>query len=431
VNILVIGSGGREHALVWKLCQSPQVKSIFCAPGNAGIEHLAKCVPLKPTDIKGLLKFAKEEKIDLTVVGSEQPLVEGLVDAFEERGFKIFGPSKAAAQLEGSKVFSKKFMLRHYIPTAKYRSFAAAEINEAKKYINTIEPPLVVKADGLAAGKGVLICKNRQEAVVALNDIVINKAFGSAGNQIVVEEFLTGEEASLLVLTDGERFVTLASAQDHKCILDGDLGKNTGGMGAYAPAPIVTNELLQRVIHEVIHPTLDGMKQEGIPYRGCLYIGLMMTPDGPRVLEYNCRFGDPETQVVVPLIDGDLAEIFLAIAERRLDSSKVKLHSATAVCVVMASHGYPDEYQIGKQIFGLENIKAEDGVMVFHAGTKTEGSAIVTSGGRVLGVTAIGFNNELEQTIHNAYRAVEKITFDGAYYRSDIGKKALKYLHTK
>ncbi len=431
MNILVIGSGGREHALVWKLCQSPQVKSIFCAPGNAGIEHLAKCVPLKPTDIKGLLKFAKEEKIDLTVVGSEQPLVEGLVDAFEERGFKIFGPSKAAAQLEGSKVFSKKFMLRHYIPTAKYRSFAAAEINEAKKYINTIEPPLVVKADGLAAGKGVLICKNRQEAVVALNDIVINKAFGSAGNQIVVEEFLTGEEASLLVLTDGERFVTLASAQDHKCILDGDLGKNTGGMGAYAPAPIVTNELLQRVIHEVIHPTLDGMKQEGIPYRGCLYIGLMMTPDGPRVLEYNCRFGDPETQVVVPLIDGDLAEIFLAIAERRLDSSKVKLHSATAVCVVMASHGYPDEYQIGKQIFGLENIKAEDGVMVFHAGTKTEGSAIVTSGGRVLGVTAIGFNNELEQTIHNAYRAVEKITFDGAYYRSDIGKKALKYLHTK
>ena len=431
MNILVIGSGGREHALVWKLRQSPQVKTVFCAPGNAGIEHLAKCITLKPTDIKGLLKFAKEEKIDLTVVGSEQPLVEGIVDAFEERGLKIFGPSKAAAQLEGSKVFSKNFMLRHHIPTAKYRSFAATAIDEAKKYINVIEPPMVVKADGLAAGKGVLICKSRQEANLALDDIILNKAFGSAGNRIVIEEFLNGEEASLFVLTDGEQFAILASAQDHKCILDGDLGKNTGGMGAYAPAPVVTNELLQCVIPEVVQPTLNGMKQEGMPYRGCLYIGLMITPDGPKVLEYNCRFGDPETQVVVPLIDGDLAEIFLAIAERRFDPSKLKLHSATAVCVVMASHGYPDEYQIGKQIFGLENIKAEDGVVVFHAGTKAEGSAIVTSGGRVLGVTAIGFNNELEQTIRNAYRAVEKITFDGAYYRSDIGKKALKYLPRK
>jgi len=431
VNILVIGSGGREHALVWKLRQSPQVKTVFCASGNAGIEHLAKCVSLKPTDIKGLLKFAKEEKIDLTVVGSEQPLVEGIVDAFEERGFRIFGPSKAAAQLEGSKVFSKNFMLRHYIPTAKYQAFAATAIDEAKKYINVIEPPMVVKADGLAAGKGVLICKSRQEANLALDDIILNKAFGSAGNRIVIEEFLNGEEASLFVLTDGEQFAILASAQDHKCILDGDLGKNTGGMGAYAPAPVVTNELLQCVIPEVIQPTLNGMKQEGMPYRGCLYIGLMITPDGPKVLEYNCRFGDPETQVVVPLIDGDLAEIFLAIAEHRFDSSKVRLHSATAVCVVMASHGYPDEYQIGKQIFGLENIKAEDGVVVFHAGTKAEGSAIVTSGGRVLGVTAIGFNNELEQTIRDAYRAVEKITFDGAYYRSDIGKKALKHLPSK
>ena len=431
MNILVIGSGGREHALIWKLRQSPQVKTIFCVPGNAGIEQLATCVPLKSTDIKSLMKFVKEEKIDLTVVGSEQPLVEGIVDAFEERGFKIFGPSKAAAQLEGSKVFSKDFMSRHHIPTAQYRSFAATAIDEAKKYINVIEPPMVVKVDGLAAGKGVLVCKSRQEAALALDDIILKKAFGAAGNRIVVEEFLNGEEASLFVLTDGEQFVILASAQDHKRILDNDLGKNTGGMGAYAPAPIVTNELLQRVILEVVQPTLDGLKQEGMPYRGCLYIGLMITQDGPKVLEYNCRFGDPETQVVVPLIDGDLAEIFLAIAERRLDSSKVKLHSATAVCVVMASHGYPDEYQTGKQIFGLENIKAEDGVVVFHAGTKTEGSTIVTSGGRVLGVTAIGFNNELEQTIRNAYRTVEKITFDGAYYRSDIGKKALNHLPRK
>jgi phosphoribosylamine--glycine ligase len=430
VNILVIGSGGREHAIIWKLRQSPQVNKIFCAPGNAGIEQLALCIPLKQTDIKGLMKFAKEENIDLTVVGSEQPLVEGIVYAFEERRFKIFGPSKAAAQLEGSKVFSKNFMLRHHIPTAKYRSFAATEIDEAKKYINVMETPLVVKADGLAAGKGVLICKNRQEAMLALDDIIVHRAFGAAGNQIVIEEFLHGEEASLFILSDGEQFTLLASAQDHKRILDGDLGKNTGGMGAYAPAPIVTRELLQRVIHESVEPTLNGMKQEGMPYRGCLYIGLMMTQDGPKVLEYNCRFGDPETQVVVPLIDGDLAEIFLSIAERRLNISKVKLHAASAVCVIMASHGYPDEYQTGKQIFGLENIKAEDGVVVFHAGTKTDGSAVVTSGGRVLGVTAIGFNNELEQTIQDAYHAVEKIRFDGAYYRSDIGKKALKHLHT-
>jgi phosphoribosylamine--glycine ligase len=431
MNILVIGSGGREHAIIWKLRQSPQVQTLYCAPGNAGIAQLATCVPLKLTDIKGLLKFAKEQKIDLTVVGSEQPLVEGIVDAFEERGFKIFGPSKSAAQLEGSKVFSKNFMLRHHIPTANYRSFAATAIDEAKNYITMIEAPMVVKADGLAAGKGVLICKSRQEALLALDDIIVHKAFGTAGNQIVIEEFLHGEEASLFILTDGEQFALLASAQDHKRILDGDLGKNTGGMGAYAPAPIVTKEILQRVIHEAVEPTLNGMKQEGMPYRGCLYVGLMMTQGGPKVLEYNCRFGDPETQVVVPLIDGDLAEIFLSIAERRLNPLEVKLHSASAVCVVMASHGYPDEYQTGKQIFGLENIKAEDGVVVFHAGTKTDGNSVVTSGGRVLGVTAIGFHNELERTIQDAYHAVEKIRFDGAYYRSDIGKKALKHVHAK
>jgi phosphoribosylamine--glycine ligase len=430
MNILVIGSGGREHALVWKLRQSPQVKTIFCAPGNAGIEQLATLVQLQPTDVKGLLKFAKEKKIDLTVVGSEQPLVEGLVDTFEEYGFKVFGPSKSAAQLEGSKVFSKDFMTRHRIPTAQYRNFTAAEYDAAKNYINTLDPPMVVKVDGLAAGKGVLICKDRQEALVALDDIVLRRAFGDAGDRIVVEEFLVGEEASIFILTDGERFVALSSAQDHKRILDGDLGKNTGGMGAYAPAPIVTDEILQRVIREVVRPTLDGMRLEGYPYRGCLYIGLMMTADGPKVLEYNCRFGDPETQVVVPLIDGDLAEIFLSIAERRLDPSEVKMHQATAVCVVMVSQGYPDEYQSGKQILGLENVKMEDGVVVFHAGTRKDSNKIVTSGGRVLGVTALGFNDELDQTIRNAYRAVEKITFDGAYYRSDIGKKALKYLHT-
>ncbi len=430
MNILVIGSGGREHAIIWKLHQSPRVKTIFCVPGNAGIEQFATLVQLKPTDIKGLLKFAKGKKIDLTVVGSEQPLVEGLVDAFEENGLKVFGPSKSAAQLEGSKVFSKDFMMRYHIPTARYRNFTSAEYDAAKKYISTIDPPMVLKADGLAAGKGVIICKSRQEALIALDEIVLQKTFDDAGNRIVIEEFLVGEEASIFVLTDGERFATLSSAQDHKRILDGDLGKNTGGMGAYAPAPIVTEDILQQVIRKVIYPTLNGMKQEGFPYRGCLYIGLMITADGIKVLEYNCRFGDPETQVVVPLIDGDLAEIFLSIAEHRLDPSKVKLHQATAVCVVMASQGYPDKYQFGKQIFGLENNKMEDGIVVFHAGTRKDAGVIVTSGGRVLGVTAIGFNGELNQTIRNAYNAVGKITFDGAYYRSDIGKKALKYLHT-
>jgi phosphoribosylamine--glycine ligase len=428
MNILVLGSGGREHTLIWKLRQSPQVKNIFCAPGNAGIESLATLVPLKSNDTKGLLKFVKKKKIDLTIVGPEQPLVEGLVDAFEKRGLNIFGPCKSAAQLEGSKVFSKEFMVRHAIPTAKYRSFEATALNEAKSYVDTLDSPIVVKADGLAAGKGVLICNSRQEAHSSIDEIVLNRTFGAAGDRIVVEEFLVGEEASVFILTDGDRFVALAPAQDHKRILDGDLGKNTGGMGAYAPAPVVTSELLQRTIREVVHPTLDGMRNEGTPYKGCLYIGLMITADGIKVLEYNCRFGDPETQVVVPLIDGDLAEIFLSIAEHRLDPSKVKLHSATAVCVVMASHGYPDEYQIGKPIFGLENIKSEDGVVVFHAGTQKVNDKVVTSGGRVLGVTALGFNGELEQTIGNAYRAVEKITFDGAYYRSDIGKKALKHL---
>jgi phosphoribosylamine--glycine ligase len=426
MRVLVIGSGGREHALVWKLRQSSRITSLYCAPGNAGIGQMCTLVPTKPADTKGLLKFAEEKGIDLTVVGPEQPLVEGIVDAFESRGCKIFGPTKAAAQLEGSKVFSKNFMARNHVLTASYRCFSAQEDREAKKFIDTLDFPIVVKADGLAAGKGVLICESRQEAYQALDAIIQNREFGSAGDRVVIEEFLSGEEASFFILTDGDRYAALAPAQDHKRILDGDLGKNTGGMGAYAPAPVVTETLLRQAVQDVVCPTLEGMKREGAPYRGCLYVGLMITADGPRVLEYNCRFGDPETQVVVPLIDGDLAEIFLSIAERRLDPTTVKMHPASAVCVVMASLGYPDKYETGKEILGLENIKAEDGIVVFHAGTRTENDKIVTAGGRVLGVTAIGFNDELEQTVQSAYRAVEKITFDGAYYRGDIGKKALR-----
>ncbi len=429
MKILVIGSGGREHALVWKLHQSPKVTAIYCAPGNAGIEQLGTNIPIKITDIKGLLKFAQEEKIDLTVVGSEQPLVDGIVDIFEENNLRIFGPNKFAAQLEGSKVFSKNFMARNNIPTAEYQTFTANELEKAKVYLKTLKTPIVVKADGLAAGKGVLICNSLQEAEFALDEIIINRAFGKAGNQVVIEEYLEGEESSIFVITDGESFSILASAQDHKRILDNDLGKNTGGMGAYAPAPIVTIKILEIVTNKIIIPTLDGMKKEGNPYKGCLYVGLMITSDEPKVLEYNCRFGDPETQVVVPLIDGDLAEIFLSITEKRFDPATVKIHPATAVCVVMASQGYPDEYEVDKKISGLENIKWEDGAVVFHAGTRKKGESIITSGGRVLGVTAIGFKNELEQTIRSAYKAVEKISFDGAYYRSDIGKKALKFFH--
>lgn len=431
MNILVIGSGGREHAIVWKLLQSPSVKKIYCAAGNGGIASVAELVPVPVHDIQGLLHFVKTHSIDLTIVGPEQPLVAGIVDTFRKEGCAIFGPTQAAAQLEGSKVFAKQFMERHHIPTARFRTFQRTEYDAAKNFLKEITPPVVLKADGLAAGKGVLICDTRADAIAALDEIFVRNTFGNAGSAVVIEEFLTGEEASIFVLTDGERFALLSPAQDHKRILDGDLGKNTGGMGAYAPAPIVTPSLLETVISTIIRPTLEGMKAEGTPYTGCLYVGLMITDKGPYVLEYNCRFGDPETQVVVPLIDGDFASICYSIAQGTFDPSSVQLHKACAVCVVMASHGYPDEYETGKKIAGLENVKPEHGTIVFHAGTKRQDDTLLTAGGRVLGVTAIGFENELEQTIRLAYSAVRQITFDGAYYRSDIGQKALKHLHSK
>jgi len=432
MNILVIGSGGREHALIWKLRQSPQVRSLYCAPGNAGIALHAELVSLKPTDIQGLMRFVKQNKIDLTIVGPEQPLVDGIVDEFDRNGLKIFGPSGAAARLEGSKAFAKDFMAKHGVPTAAYRSFGASELPQAEEFIRTLPTPVVVKADGLAAGKGVMICETHQAAVIALRDMMLNKAFGVAGEKVVVEEYLVGEEASVFALTDGERYVILASAQDHKRILDNDQGKNTGGMGAYAPAPVVTAEVLQRVKDEIIEPVLKGMKSSGTPYRGCLYCGVMISNGRPKVVEFNCRFGDPETQVVVPLIEGDLAEILMSVAAGNLDPQSVKQHLASSVCVVMASRGYPDDYQTGKPIYGLDTIKPDEGVVVFHAGTRSDGQNIVTSGGRVLGVTAIGYEHELKSTIDAAYRGVASITFDGAYYRSDIGLKALRRLsHSK
>jgi phosphoribosylamine---glycine ligase len=328
--------------------------------------------------------------------------------------------------LEGSKTFAKDFMASNSIPTAAYKSFSPGELRLAEAFSGTLTPPIVVKADGLAAGKGVIICESHQSAVLALRDMMLNRAFGAAGEKVVVEEYLEGEEASVFALTDGERYVTLASAQDHKRILDNDQGKNTGGMGAYAPAPIVTAYVLRKTSEEIIEPLLRGMRALGTPYRGCLYCGLMIANGQPKVVEFNCRFGDPETQVVVPLIDGDLAEILMSIAERRLAPASVKQHPASAVCVVMASRGYPDDYQTGKPIKGLDAIKADDGVVAFHGGTRSEGEQIVTSGGRVLGVTAIGYEHELKNTIDAAYRGVSLITFDGAYYRSDIGLKALR-----
>lgn len=426
MKVLVVGSGGREHALTWKLKQSPLVTALFCAPGNAGIAQEAEIVPIRADDIDRLLAFAEEEKIDLTVVGPEVPLVLGIVDAFSSKGLTIFGPSRAAAQLEGSKAFSKEFMVRHKIPTARFRSFEGNDPTEAERYLETLTLPVVVKADGLAAGKGVLICESKAEAVDAVRQMMLENAFGDAGRKVVVEEFLRGEEVSVFAICDGERFALLAAAQDHKRILDGDKGKNTGGMGAYAPAPIFTGALKHTVVRDIITPTLDGMRSEGTPYRGCLYAGLMVTPDGPKVLEYNCRFGDPETQVVVPLIDGDLAEILAAAAAGRLDPSAVVIHDASAVTVVMASHGYPDTYEVGKEIRGLDSVSAERGEVVFHAGTKREGARLVSAGGRVLAVTAVGYAHELESTIADAYRIVHRIAFDGAYYRSDIGKRALK-----
>jgi len=422
MKVLVVGSGGREHAIVWRLKQSAAVTELFCAPGNAGIAEIASCVPIKADDIYGLAQFGQTNGIDLTVVGSESPLVKGIVDLFNERGLKIFGPSKAAAQVEGSKMFLKHFLKRHNIPTAKYQTFNQSEFENALKYIRSTSAPYVIKTDGLAAGKGVAICQTADEAVQTVKEYFQDGIFGDAGNNIVIEEFMVGEEASVFAICDGENYVLLSSAQDHKQILDGDKGKNTGGMGAYAPAPIVTDAILAQVEREIIRPTLAGMKSEGYPYKGCLYVGLMITKEGPKVVEYNCRLGDPETQVLMPLIESDPYELFHASATGTIASYSLKLKNKSAVCVVMASKGYPDDYETGKEVSGIADAE-KDGAVVFHAGTKSVNGKTVTAGGRVFGVTTIG--SGLQNTIEKTYDAVKKISFDGAYFRTDIGKKGL------
>lgn len=420
MDLLVIGGGGREHAIVWKLKQSPLVKKIYCAPGNAGIARDAECVDIAVDDIKGLLKFASRKKIDLTIVGPEAPLIAGVVDEFERNNLPIFGPTRRAAELEGSKSFTKYILDKYRIPTAKFKVFTDSE--KAKKFVKNSSGPLVVKADGLAAGKGVIICQDQDEALEAVKLIMETRAFGEAGDKVVIEELLIGPELSVLALSDGEHLVYMVPSQDHKRIFDGDQGPNTGGMGAYAPTPQVDISLMERIKKEIMEPTIKAMALEDRPYKGVLYAGLMITAEGPKVLEYNCRFGDPETQVVLPMAKSDLVEAIMAAREGKLAGYKWQNHNAAAVCVVIASGGYPGKYEKGKPIYGL-NGPFEDGVTLFHAGTANQDGAVVTAGGRVLGVTAL--DADIEKAIHKVYRTVGKITFDGAYYRKDIAAKAL------
>ena len=424
MKILVVGGGGREHTLVWKIAQSTEVGRIYAAPGNPGMAQLAECVDIGADDMDKLLAFAIRERIDLTVVGPEVPLALGIVDRFEERGLKIFGPSGKAAELESSKGFSKDLMAKYGIPTARYGRFTSSE--EAVRYVREQGAPIVVKADGLAAGKGVLICRTQAEALEAVRTIMEDQAFGAAGQEVVVEEFLEGEEASILALTDGETILPLVASQDHKAIFDGDGGPNTGGMGAYAPAPVVTEAVLERVMEQVLRPAVDGMAKEGRLYKGVLYAGLMIKDEKLKVVEFNCRFGDPESQVVLPLLKTDLVALMMAVAEGRLGEMKLQESDDAAVCVVMASGGYPGSYEKGKRITGLEAARDMDDVVVFHAGTAERDGAIVTDGGRVLGVTAVGA--DIGCAIDRAYEAVGKIHFEGAYYRKDIGAKALARL---
>jgi phosphoribosylamine--glycine ligase len=418
MRVMLVGSGGREHALAWKLRQSPSVEALLWAPGNAGAEGLCESAPVKAEDVEGVVALAGSFRADLVVVGPEAPLAQGLADALAGAGISCFGPSKAAARLESSKVFCKDFCSRHGIPTAPYRVFDGEAA--ARSYLESYRGPfpLVLKADGLAAGKGVLICQDGDEALDGMERILARREFGSAGERMIVEEFLPGEEASLMVFADGERFAPMPPARDHKRALDGDRGPNTGGMGALCPATRMSQAQMEEALDRVVRPALAGMAAEGSPYRGVLYAGLMLTERGPSLLEFNCRFGDPETQVVLPLLDGDLAQIAASCARGKLDPAAVRWSPGFAVTVVMASGGYPGSYATGKVIEGIEEACREEGVVVFQAGTRAEGGRIVTAGGRVLDVTGIA--RDAEAARRAAYRAVAKIRFEGAHYRTDI-----------
>lgn len=422
MKVLVVGGGGREHALCWKIAQSPLLKKLYCAPGNGGIGEIAENVPINAEDLGGLLNFAKSEGIDLTVVGPEAPLVKGLVDLFEKEGLKVFGPNKLAAEIEGSKAFAKTFMKKYGIRTAPFEVFDDPQ--KAKRYVLESGRPLVVKASGLAAGKGTFVCESVEEALNAIEEIMVKKAFGEAGSKVVIEEKLEGFEVSYMVVSDGENAIPLSPSQDHKRLLDGDMGPNTGGMGAYSPVPFLTSELEERILKEIMIPTIRGLKEEGRPYRGLLYGGLMIDKEkNPWVLEFNCRFGDPETQPLMVRMEGDLLEIMLCCLEGKLNQVRLQWSDQPAVCVVMAQKGYPGSYEKGKEIKGLEEAVRMKEVWVFHAGTIKRNGKFYTSGGRVLGVTARG--KDFEEAIKRAYEAVEKISWEGVYYRKDIGKRAL------
>lgn len=423
MKVLVIGGGGREHALVWKLSQSSRVDKIFCAPGNAGIAGLAKCIEIKADDIDSLLEFAKYEGIDLTVVGPEVPLTKGITDTFVKEGRRIFGVNASASRLEGSKVFAKEFMLKYGIPTAEYKTFTS--YLHAEEHIRLKGTPIVIKADGLAAGKGVFIAETIDEAISALNVIMKEKAFGEAGNKVIVEQCLKGEEASFMVLMDGKTIVPLASSQDHKRIFDNDKGSNTGGMGAYSPAPIITKELERKIMDTIMRPLMKGFKREEITYKGVLYAGLMICDGKPYVLEFNCRFGDPEAQPVLMRLKSDLFDAMKATTESRLNEVTLSWRDDAAVCVVLSSKGYPASYKKGKIIKGVDAFKRRKDTVVFHAGTDAnDNGEFITLGGRVLGVTALG--RDIKTAKENAYKAIDKIHFEGMHYRKDIGDKAIK-----
>lgn len=419
MKVLVVGSGGREHAIIWKLKQSPKADKIYCAPGNAGIAQDAQCVPIGAMEIDKLVQFAKDENIDFTIIGMDDPLVAGVVDAFEAEGLRVFGPRKNAAIIEGSKAFSKDLMKKYGIPTAKYETFD--NYDEAKKYVLSQSVPIVVKADGLALGKGVLICQSHDEAVAALDEIMVDKKFGASGSKVVIEEFLTGPEVSVLSFCDGKTVVPMVSAQDHKRAYDNDEGLNTGGMGTFSPSRIYTKEINDDCIEKIFKPTVAAMAKEGRPFVGVLYFGLMLTKDGMKVIEYNARFGDPETQVILPRLKSDLLEIMEACVDTTLDKMDIQWYDNAAVCVVEASGGYPVKYDKGYEITGLDSVKGRDDIIVFHAGTAEKDGKLVTNGGRVLGITGIG--KDIDEARTKAYEGVDLIDFEKKHFRHDIGIK--------
>lgn len=426
MQVLLIGSGGREHALALKIIQSKRLTKLYCAPGNPGTESIATNLSLNVNDKRSVTDFCKNNNIDLVVIGPEQPLVYGLADILKSGGFKVFGPSAKAAQIESSKTFAKTIMKHADVPTAAYIEFNNNQMSEALSHLNQIAYPTVIKVNGLAGGKGVFICKDLLEAKIAIAEIFENNIFGESGSKLIIEEFLEGEEASIFAITDGEIFVCLPAAQDHKRIGDGDTGKNTGGMGAYAPAPVI-NPVLQNQIEEIIiKPTLNQLRESGNKFIGCLYAGLIITKDGPKVIEFNCRFGDPETQVILPLLEGDFLQLLYSAAEGNLDVKSVKYSGGSSVCIVAASSGYPDEYKKGFEITGLNSL--DENVIIYHAGTKKSNNIILTNGGRVLGITSVINNYDLKSAKEIAYKAIDKIHFNGIYFRKDIADKAFKYL---